>query len=244
MANKRKIYNLADPSLDNYNLLLNEVIFHNANGYIGIRYDFEEGYPEGYEINLSQYINGFYDYTEIKYAEKLYGVPKRKQTMLDLADTQEIKLFIDGEQFSMFSGELLEFDLYLDMDKGITVREVKWRSPLGKEIALKITRMASLHQLPLFLIEYEIDPLEFRGEIIIESAHDGNVCNFADPDDPRTAERCDQYIIPASCEIKDGASYITSETSKSGLEVCSCVKNVLSQKNQTEFLLNNNKPPA
>ena len=64
MANKRKIYNLADPSLDNYNLLLNEVIFHNANGYIGIRYDFEEGYPEGYEITRSQYINGFYDYTE------------------------------------------------------------------------------------------------------------------------------------------------------------------------------------
>ena len=241
MANKRKIYNLADPSLDNYNLLLNEVIFHNANGYIGIRYDFEEGYPEGYEITRSQYINGFYDYTEIKHAERLYGVPDRKQTMLDVADTQEIKLFIDGEQFSMFSGKLLEFDIYLDMDRGVTVREVKWRSPLGKEIALKITRMASLHQLPLFLIEYEIDPLEFRGEIIIESAHDGNVCNFADPDDPRTADKCDQYIIPVSCEIKDGASYITSETSKSGLEVCSCVKNVLSQKNQTEFLLNNNK---
>ncbi len=241
MKEKRKIYNLTDSSLDNYNLLLNEAIFHNANGYIGIRYDFEEGYPDGYEITRSQYINGFYDYAEMKQAERLYGLPEKKQTMLDVADTQEIKLFIDGEQFSMFSGTLLDFQLYLDMDRGVTVREVKWQSPKGHEIALKITRMASLHQLPLFLIEYEIDPLEFRGEVIIESAHDGNVCNFADPDDPRTADRCEDYIIPESCEIKDGASYITSRTSRSGLEVCSCVKNVLSQKNQTEFLIDNNK---
>jgi trehalose/maltose hydrolase-like predicted phosphorylase len=25
-------------------------LFHNANGYIGIRYDFEEGYPEEYQL--------------------------------------------------------------------------------------------------------------------------------------------------------------------------------------------------
>lgn len=32
---------------DNADLLLNETLFHNANGYQGVRGNFEEGYPEG-----------------------------------------------------------------------------------------------------------------------------------------------------------------------------------------------------
>jgi len=236
-----RIYRLRDSSLDFYNVVLNEVIFHNANGYIGVRYDFEEGYPEGYDITKSQYINGFYDYADMPQAEKLFGLPETKQVMLNVADTQEIRLFIDGEQFSMFGGHVLDLQLYSDMDRGVTVREVKWQSPKGKEVLVKISRMASLHQLPLFLIEYEITPLNFSGEIILQSAHDGNVNNFSNPKDPRTGMHNKQYLMPVSCELKDGASYITCRTQVSGLEVCSCVKNILSHQIQSEFIIENNR---
>ncbi len=238
---EKNIYRLKDLSLENDSLVLNEAIFHNANGYIGVRYDFEEGCPEEYEITRSQYINGFYDYAEMPQAEKLYGLAEQKQVMLNVADTQGIRLFIEGEQFSMFTGTVLEYQLYLDMYRGITVREVKWRSSKGKEVLIQITRMASLHQLPLFLIEYDITPLNFSGEVIIQSAHEGNVSNFADSCDPRTAIVCRKYLTPVSCEIKDGTSFITSRTSVSGLEVCSAVKNVLSQSNQSEFVIENNR---
>jgi alpha,alpha-trehalose phosphorylase len=237
----KKIYRLKDLSLENKRVVLNEAIFHNANGYIGVRYDFEEGYPDGYQITRSQYINGFYDYAEMPQAEKLYGLPETKQVMLNVADTQEIRVFLEGEQFSMYSGTLLDYKLYLDMDHGVTVREVKWRSPKGKEVHIKITRMASLHQLPLFLIEYQIKPLNFSGEIIIQSAHNGNVSNYADEKDPRTPCAFTEYLTPVSCELKDGASYITSRTSVSGLEICSSVKNILSQHNQSEFIIENNR---
>ena len=233
----RKIYRLEDLSLENDRVVLNEAIFHNANGYIGVRYDFEEGCPDGYQITKSQYINGFYDIAEMPQAEKLFGLAETKQVMLNIADTQEIRLFLDGEQFSMFSGTILDFKLYLDMDRGITVREVKWRSPKGKEALIQITRMASLHQLPLFLIEYEVKPLNFAGEIIFQSAHNGSVMNYADEKDPRTPFGFTEYLTPVNCELKDGASYITSRTSRSGLEVCSGVKHVLSQPNQSEFVI-------
>ena len=36
-------------------------VFHNANGYIGVRSDFEEGYAQGYDTIRGSYINGFYD---------------------------------------------------------------------------------------------------------------------------------------------------------------------------------------
>lgn len=236
-----KIYQLQDLSLENQRVVLNEAIFHNANGYIGVRYDFEEGCPDCYQITRSQYINGFYDYAEMPQAEKLFGLPETKQVMLNVADTQEVRLFLEGEQFSMYSGTLLDFKLYLDMDRGVTVREVKWRSPKGREAHIQITRMASLYQLPLFLIEYQVKPLNFSGEIIIQSAHNGNINNYADEKDPRTPFGYKEYLTPVSCELKDGASYITSRTSSSGLEICSCVKNLLSQTNQSEFIIENNR---
>jgi alpha,alpha-trehalose phosphorylase len=241
MPKKRAIYEINDLKLDNYNLLLNEALFHNANGDIGIRSVFEEGYPAGYMSVRGQYINGFYDFSKINQAERLYGLVEEKQTMVNIADTQTINLFIEGETFSMFTGTVLQSKRWLDMNRGITGRQVVWRSPLGKEAEITIVRMASLSQLSLFTIEYKIMPVNFSGEIIFESHHDGNVLNYGDLYDPRTAPEYAQYISPISCEIRLGVSYITSETSKSGLQVCSGVKNVLfSGPNERQFLIDNN----
>lgn len=239
MSNKKAIYEITDLKLDQYHMTLNETLFHNANGYIGIRYDFEEGYPEGCHFVTSQYINGFYDYTPMKQAESLYGLVNEKQTMLNIADTQSIKLFIGDEPFSMFEGTVLKSRLWVEMTKGVTIRNVVWRSPQGKELEITITRMTSFYQLSLFTIQYEILPLNFSGEVRIQSSHNGNVLNYVDPDDPRMADESFRYLIPLSCEIKEGASFITSGTSKSGLEVCSCVKNILSQEHQLEFQIDN-----
>ena len=100
--------------------------------------------------------------------------------------------------------------------------------------------MASFHQLPLFTIDYEIEPLNFSGDVLIESRHNGNIMNHVDPNDPRTAEASFRYLIPISCQMENGASYITSRTTESCLGVCSCVKNVMYQENHQEFLFNNN----
>ncbi|MEA4925889.1 MAG: glycosyl hydrolase family 65 protein [Syntrophomonadaceae bacterium] len=240
MTPKQAVYELQDFKLDQYNLKLNEVLFHNANGYIGIRYNFEEGYPEKYQFTPGQYINGFYDYAQMNQAEKLYGLAEEKQTMLNIADTQRIKMVFDEEEFSMFSGTVLASRLSLDMDRGITVRNILWRSPQGKEFDITIKRMASFYQLPLFTIDYEVQSRNFSGDILIESVHDGTVLNFVDPDDPRMACEVNQYLTPSGCEIKEGASYITSHTSKSGLEVCSCVKNLLFQEHQQEYMIESN----
>lgn len=240
MKKTQVIYELDNLKLDNYHLLLNETLFHNANGYIGVRSVFEEGYPEGYQSIRGQYINGFYDISKMSQAENLYGLVKEKQTMVNIADTQSIKLYIDDEEFSMFSGSVLASKRWLDMDKGITGRNVLWRSPTGKEVDITIIRMTSFHHLPLFTIEYEIVPINFSGEIMIESHHDGKVSNFVDPDDPRTADEGSQYLTPESCELKRGASYITSSTSRSELQVCSCVKNILLQEHERQFIIDDN----
>ena len=238
--NQKAIYELNTVKLDNYSLLLHESLFHNANGYIGVRSAFEEGYPEDFRTIRGQYINGFYDFSPAKQAEQLYGLVQEKQTMLNVADTQSIKIHFEDEVFSMFSGKVLKSKRWVDMDKGVTGRYVSWRSPLGKELEITIIRMASFHQLSLFTIEVQIKSVNFTGDVMIESYHNGNVMNFFDPGDPRTADEVYPYLTPLSCNIQYGASYITSKTSKSNLEVCSGVKNFLSGESERQFIVDDN----
>jgi alpha,alpha-trehalose phosphorylase len=229
MRLKQRVYEIDNLDLANSELLVNETVFHNANGYIGIRSNFEEGYPEGFDSIRGSYINGFYDIAEMKQAEKLFGLVEDKQTMLNVADTQTIYVTIDGERFSLFEGTTISSKRRLDMEKGITVRKVVWRSPKGKEVEIVIKRMTSFTQLSLFTIEYIVKALNFCGNIEFYSYHLGEVENYSNENDPRVAKESGKYLIPGYAKIDEGVSYLTSNTSKSGLSVCTGVTHRLSR---------------
>jgi alpha,alpha-trehalose phosphorylase len=222
------VYAKKDFSLNPADLLVDETVFHNANGYIGVRSNFEEGYPNGINTIRGTYVNGFYDFSFMGQAEKLYGLTEQKQIMLNVCDTQGIKIFLEDEEFSMFSGEVLQRERLLNMKDGITQRNILWRSPKGREVSLSFTRMASFEILPLFLIQVKILPVNFSGRIQIESTHRGDVRNFFDPSDPRVAGEDFQYLTVNEAGCDQQGSWMVSETSKSNLSICSCVKNLLS----------------
>lgn len=221
------IYQMDDFSLAEEELVLAETLFHNANGYIGVRSNFEEGYPDNYRTIRGTYLNGVYDFTHMGQAEKLHGLVEEKQTMLNVTDTQGIEVFLDEERFDMFTGTVLEKTRKLDMEKGITVRNVKWESVKGKQVLVQITRMTSFIRQNLFLVKYELTPLNFSGPVCFSSVQEGQVMNFFDPTDPRVAGEAFQYIqLQKICPGDDGAAML-SETSKSGIQICTVVKNVL-----------------
>lgn len=198
----RAIYKINDLSLENDELILNETIFHNANGYIGVRSNFEEGYKEGYDSIRGSYINGFYDFAEMKQAEKLCGLCEEKQTMLNVADVQGIKLLIGDELFSMFEGEVLESSRMLDMEAGYTARRIVWRSPKGKTVEIFIKRMTSFVQLPLFTIEYHVKAMDFDDTLTFVCEHIGDVKNYCNPNDPRVAGESFQHLVPVSASVE------------------------------------------
>ena len=57
---------------------LDETIFHNANGYIGVRGCLEEGVPGNWDTMRGTYINGFYDIIPMKQAEMLCNFVDKK----------------------------------------------------------------------------------------------------------------------------------------------------------------------
>ena len=229
MNENRLIYEIEDSSKNSDNLVLNETIFHNANGYIGIRANYEEGYPEGYDTIRGSYINGFYDIAEMKQAEKLCGLVEEKQIMPNIADTQGIKIFVDGEEFNRFTGTVTESKRWIDMGQGYTGRRILWSSPKGKQVEIVIKRMTSFCQLSLFTIEYTVKALNFNGIIEFVSTHMGEVMNYCNPEDPRVASESVQNLIPSGIHMEGGTSFITAQTSKSELMVCTAVKNLLSK---------------
>ena len=214
-------------SLDREELMVNETLFHNANGYLGVRSNFEEGVPEGVGSIRGEYLNGFYDFADMPQAEKLCGLCEEKQTMLNIADTQTIFLSVDGETFSLFGGEVLESARELDMARGVTRRTVSWKSTQGAAVTVDVTRMASFAMLPLFTIEYRVTA-QSDCTLRFSSLHIGSVKNYCDPTDPRLAAEAPQYLHAAPAAISGGASFVTAHTTKSGLSVTSAVKNVLS----------------
>ena len=217
------IYEVNDLDLNNDELMLNETLFHNANGYLGVRGCYEEGYPREYKTIRGTYINGFYDYVDMPQAEKLYGLCEKKQTMINVADTQGISFTADGEKFSMFEGTVLSSVRSLDMKEGITQRKVRWKSEKGNEFDIDIKRMASFDIPNLFLIEYRVKSSEYEGDLTFESLHIGDTKNFFDPSDPRVAGESHEHLIPDSALNKDEVSYLCTKTVSSNLYVCSAV---------------------
>lgn len=220
---KQLIYRVDDLKYDNDSCLMYETLFHNANGYLGVRSNLEEGSRDTYDSIRGVYINGFYDLAEMKQAEKLHGLVEEKQTMLNLHDVQGIDLVIDGEYFSMWGGTVSEAYRLVHMEKGFTERMVVWESGGGKKVRIQINRIASYVRPNLFLIDYRVTPLNFSGEIRLISTHAGNVKNYCNPDDPRVAGESFQHLLTETVEETDGRSLLVSRTSKSGLKVCSAV---------------------
>ncbi len=83
---------------------------------------------------------------------KLYGFPDNSESILNVIDTQGIKIKINEEEFSLDTGEVLSFERVLNFKKGIATRTVHWRSPKGNEINIKFKRLISFVQKELFLI--------------------------------------------------------------------------------------------
>lgn len=181
------VWKLTKTEVDNHNLLLDESILSLGNGYLGVRGNFEEGYPETFSSIRGTYINAFHDETEISYGEKLYGYPVMQQKILNVIDSQGIDIYLDDEKFSVFEGELLHFERILHMDKGFSERIVHWKSPTGKEAKLHFKRIVSFITRELFAQEVAIEAIGGIREVKIVSSVEGDVSNFVDLHDPRVA---------------------------------------------------------
>ena len=193
--------------------LVEETLFHVANGYLGVRGNLEEGSCDPGSIR-GCYINGFYDTVDLSYPERLYGFPQQAQRMINLPDVQNMKILIDGQLLS----DPAECERLLDTSKGITIRRMKYTRGSGT-ITVTFTRMTSFTRPELFLTVLDIDSGSLSGKMEILAGIDCDVQNYTNPDDPRVAAEAIKHFNLIKTEKLADGGYVLCETAGSALEV-------------------------
>lgn len=171
-------WEVIEGNFDVENNYRNETIFSLANGFIGTRGTFEEGYTGPDRTGIEgTFINGFYESEIIKYGEKGFGYADKSQTMLNVTNGKVIKLYIDGEAFDMLEGTVKEYKRILDLKNGSVIRTVLWESPKGKQVSIATKRFVSMTDKQLMVIEYQVQPIGDVKQVKIVSMLDGDVLN-------------------------------------------------------------------
>ncbi len=159
-----------------------ETIFSTSNGYLGMRGSFEEGEPA---FENGTYINGFYETWPISYGEEAHGFAKEGQHIVNVPDSKIIRLFVDGELFSLREARLIKFERILDFQAGTLDREIVWEMASGQRVAITSKRLVSYAHRHLAAISYEVTLLHAKAPVVISSEIRLDPRHSPREDDPR-----------------------------------------------------------
>lgn len=150
----------------NGDLGLMETLFATANGYLGMR-----GTPsEGRDADQhGTYLNGFHETWKIHHAETAFGFAETGQTIVTVPDATVMKLYVDDEPLLLSIADLLEYERWIDFREGVLRRELIWRTPAGKRVRVRTSRMVSFTQRHLALMEMEVEMLDGSAPIAVSS---------------------------------------------------------------------------
>ena len=208
---------------------VNETLFHTANGYIGIRGNYEEGVLTC-NTTRGSYINAFYETEDLYYEEGYQGFATYNQFILNVFDPQEILFKVGKETFSLFEGEVKSYSRKLDFRKGMVERKVRWKSPSGHLFEFNIKRMTSFSVKEAYLVKYEVKSLNYSGEIELTSSLKGRAVSSAAENDPRIGKAKKSCYMIQNVEQIDNISLIEIKTNRSGLSAVCSSSNTLSKK--------------
>ncbi len=173
-----------------------ETVFTIGNGYLGTRGTFEEGYPGDTPATL---VHGVFDDHPLVYTE-----------LVNFPNGLPLTLTVEGERFRLDRGTVLAYRRELDLRTGVLTRLVRWRSPAGHTVDLKIERFASLEDPHLLVIRLRATALDFAGTVEVRAGLNGYSFN------PELYHW--QWVDQGA--LGPQAVYLHTRTRHSGIEAC------------------------
>lgn len=187
---------LTDPGFCPHSLNKYASIMACGNGYMGIRAAHEEDYTQQ---------------TRGMYLAGLYHRAGRNETteLVNLPDITGIDVELDGVNFTLLSGEILQWQRDLAFANGELRRSVVWRSPDGKRYRLESRRFVSLDQLPLVAMQLSITPLDAATQAVLKTGIDATQTNSGRQHlDEMSVRVFDQEYMQGVYETQDRASEV------------------------------------
>ena len=143
-----------------------ETLFNVANGYLGLRGNLDEGREA---VEAGTYVNGLHETWPIQHAEEAYGFSRIGQTLVNAPDAKVIRLYVDDEPLLLSNAEVTEYERRLDFRDGALTRDFVWRTPGGKHVRIRTSRLVSFADRHLALMEYEVEVLDADASIVFSS---------------------------------------------------------------------------
>lgn len=214
---------------------VSETQFAVANGYLGMRGNPEEGRDTHAH---GTFINGFHETWHIQHAEDAFGLAREGQTLVNAPDSKTIRVYVDDEPLRVGAADLEHYERSIDFRDGILRRELTWRTPSGKKVVIRTTRMVSMVEKHLAVMTYEIELPEEPAPVVISSQilnrQDGeDEYHLASPAghgdfDPRRAEGMDHRVLePKLKRGDDGFQMLGYRCANSGMTVAVAVNHHL-----------------
>ena len=155
----RVVENAFDPAAQHHM----ETVFTQGNGRFASRGSFEEGYPDESALTFA---HGIWD-----------DMPITFTTLVNLPHWFNVTIRLDGEEFRLDRGQVLDFRRTADLRHGLLRRDVLWRAPNGKIIDLHFERFHAYQADHLGAVRLLATAVSHACRIDIRAGIDGHVAN-------------------------------------------------------------------
>jgi len=217
-------WSLKETGLDLGQLAQTESVFALSNGHIGWRGNLDEGEPHGMP---GTYLNGVYEIRPLPYGEPAYGLPESGQTVVNVTNGRLVRLFVEDEPFDVRYGTVLSHERVLDFRAGTLTRRAEWTSPVGGSVRVQSTRLVSFSHRAIAAICYEVEPIDSKLQIALQSELIANEQLPSAGADPRAAVVLDHPLVGEYQSAHDNAIVLVHKTRQSGLRVGAAMDHII-----------------
>ncbi|MFL5993179.1 MAG: glycoside hydrolase family 65 protein [Streptomyces sp.] len=205
-------------------LAQSESVFALSNGHVGWRGNLDEGEPHGLP---GSYLNGVHELHPLPYAEAGYGYPESGQSVIDVTNGKILRLLVDDEPFDLRYGRLVAHERTLDLRRGVLERSCEWISPAGSRIRVRSTRLVSLTQRAVAAVAYEVEPVDSRTRVVIQSELVTNESLPGPNGDPRASKALKSPLEHEEGFAEGTRLRLVHRTRHSGLRVAVAADHVI-----------------
>ena len=202
----------------------NESIFTVANGYIGLRGFFEEGfYGDEANSDANTMLNGIYEYYDYHHIWQRPGFPPRYHAITNQANPVDVCVFVDGEKISLCE-KVENYNRTLDMRDGTVVRKFDYYTANKKTVKLTYGRFAYQKDKHLLVSDVRVS-VNKPAEIKISSRLSQQYCGSGRAKAEIGGGSGDIYNF-GETGYSDNTKYVTYSTKRSGFNiVCAVTEN-------------------
>ena len=140
-----------------------ESIFSQANEFIGVRGNFEEGF--GGPSLRGAYYNGVFDCESYRHVWMRHGFPEESYSIVNGIDWLGIIPYADGEKLDLNHFNVVDYKRWIDMRSGLLSRELTWNTKSGKSLKVAFERFISISHHRIAAIRCRIAAVDCDCEI-------------------------------------------------------------------------------